>query len=366
MDISGPVNITADIWWVGAVDYTTPFKCNAYLIDDREEAILIDPGPITAYESILQKVVKVTPLAKIKHVILSHQDPDVCGAMPAWERELISTPATIVTHSRNSVFINNYGLTLPQYLIDKEGWSLRLSSGRELRFIFTPWCHSPVSFMTYDVESRSLFSGDIFGAITWQWNLFADEYYAQAMQAFHDDYMASSHHLQYALSKLSTIPIDRILPQHGSIIDRDPGRYINILLENRCGIDILSRLGTDESMTPEHIPTEDRLFDTGKRPKGFHNAYRYIINRIIEREEGILGKDAAIQVAQEIEGIFLDSHGNLLGIYEKDGRDILNRLLERYEERFGLWAVLSCRLMLNELMQEFGLEVPKFYREGGY
>lgn len=84
--------------------------------------------------------------------------------------------------------------------------------------------------------------------------------------------------------------------------------------------------------------------------------YRYIIAWVIEREIGVLGRENAITVAREVEGIHLDSEGNLIGIHEKDGTEILNRLLRAYEGHFGFWAVSNCRLMLHNLIREFGFK----------
>lgn len=360
LDISQPIKMAPEIWWVGIVNKDTPFKCHAYLLYDGEEAVLFEPGPLANFPSIFQKVIQIIPLQSIRYIVLSHQDPDVCGSLPAWEKALASIPVSVVTHSRTAVIIKNYGLTSPLYLIDQKDWSLKLSSGRTLRFIFAPWCHSPGTFMTYDEESRSLFSGDIFGAITYKWSFYADQSYVMAMRSFHDDYMASTYHLRYAISKLTTLYIERILPQHGSIIDRDVLQYIQALRTSRCGLDLLC------GGTPSAMMIKDTPFP-GAVPQGtpatmndsdLPIGYRYIITRVIERETGVLGKEDAIAVAREVDGIHLDSEGNLIGIYEKDGRDILNRLLKGYEERFGFWAVFNCRLMLHDLIREFGLAMP--------
>jgi len=341
VNISQPVEVARGIWWIGVEDKDSPLKCHTYLLDDGEDAVLFEPGSLLHHQSIFQRVMQIVPLKKIRYIVLTHQDLDVCGSLPACEMAFKSIPLHIVTHSRTAVFIKQYGMSFPIYPIDRMYWNLKLSSGRILRFIFAPWCHSPGTFMTYDEKSRSLFSGDIFGAITNKWSLYADHFYVEAMRSFHDDYMASTRHLQYAMSKLSTLSLDRILPQHGSIIKQDVLHYIHALSSSRCGIDLLC--GDDPAMSNHN---------------GLPIGYRYIIARVIERETGIIGKEDAIAIAKEVQGIHLNSEGNLIAIRERDGKDILNRLLSAYEKRFGSWAVFNCRLMLHDLIREFGLNMP--------
>lgn len=361
IDVSQPVEVAPKIWWTGVIDKDSPFKCHSYLLYDGEEAVLFEPGSLLHYPSTFQKVVKIVPLQKVRYIVLSHQDPDVCGALPAWEKAIDSIPFRLVTHSRTAVIIQHYGISSPLYQIDQKNWSLRLSSGRTLRFIFAPWCHSPGTFMTYDEASKTLFSGDIFGAITHFWRFYADPSYVQAMRGFHDDYMASTCHLRYALSKLSGLSIERILPQHGSIINRDVSHYIQALSSCRCGLDLLCGghppAGVEKGAPPgaQRRSRNSDVLPDGGLPIG----YRYIIGRVIERETGVLGREEALTVAREIEGVHLDGEGNLIGIHEKDGREILNRLLHAYEERFGFWAVFNCRLMIHDLIREFGLKMPE-------
>ncbi|MBI5756152.1 MAG: MBL fold metallo-hydrolase [Nitrospirae bacterium] len=360
MDISQPVEVVPGIWWIGAEDEDSHLKCHSYLLVDGEDAVLFEPGSLLHHQSIFQRVIKIVPLRKIRHIVLTHQDTDVCGSLPAWEMAFNSIPFHIVTHSRTVVFIKQYGISFPIYPIDQMYWNLKLSSGRILRFIFAPWCHSPGTFMTYDEKSRSLFSGDIFGAITNKWSFYADHFYVEAMRSFHDDYMASTRHLQYAMSKLAPLSIDRILPQHGSIINRDVLHYIHALSSSRCGIDLLCgddpyRIGVKD--VP--LPVSGSLGNsTMANYSGLPIGYRYIIARVIEREMGVLGKEDATATARQVRGIHLDSEGNLIAIREKDGKDILNRLLSAYEKRFGFWAVFNCRLMLHNLIREFGLKMP--------
>jgi glyoxylase-like metal-dependent hydrolase (beta-lactamase superfamily II) len=362
-DLSQTVELTPKIWWAGAVDKQTPFQCHPYLLDDGEEAVLFEPGSVHAFPTVLQKISRTIPLRKIRYIVLSHQDPDLAGSLPEWEK-VLDKGVQVVTHSRTAVLLRHYGASLPYYLIDQKNWSLPLSSGRTLSFLFAPWCHCPGTFMTYDGASRTLFSGDIFGAITYLWTFRAGEHYEEAMRSFHEDYMASTVHLKHALSKLASLPIDRILPQHGSILDTNIPHYIQTLLTYRCGMDLLC--GKEPPKGGLNISSEEIHLTAGRNSLPLFQAdsgisgkgYRDVVAMVLERQMGVLGEENTLSVARGVPGLEVDDRGNVLGIREEDGDEILDQLLRGFEQRFGIWAVLNCRLMLHDLLREYRMVIP--------
>lgn len=109
-----------------------------------------------------------------------------------------------------------------------DGDTLELSSGRKFIFITTPYVHFAGSMVTYDTKTKTLFSSDIFAAFSFNWTLYADEneYYIEAFKAFTEPYIGCKEPLLSALEKASKVPIERICPQHGSVIDKDIEKYI--------------------------------------------------------------------------------------------------------------------------------------------
>lgn len=234
IDPAKAVEIAEGIYWVGFNDESAGFRCNPYLILDGDETVFIEPGSVPHYPIVHNKAVSVTRPESIRHIIVSHQDPDLCAAIPKFE-EIISPDSRIVTHTRASVIIAHYGVRSRFYCVDQEGWKLTLESGRTFRFIFAPYLHFPGAFMTYDEKSKILFSGDLFGAFSFDWNLYANDYYIEAMKAFHENYMPSHEILASAMRKLKKFDIAMIAPQHGSIIDRDIAGHIEALETLECG-----------------------------------------------------------------------------------------------------------------------------------
>ncbi|MBI5198227.1 MAG: MBL fold metallo-hydrolase [Nitrospirae bacterium] len=370
LDISKAIEIAPDIWWIGTLDRGSPFQRHPYVLFNRDEAVLFEPGSQEDFHPVCKKLTRLVPLGKIRYIVLSHQDPDLSGSLPEW-RKVLKDDVQVVTHSRTAVLLRHYGASFPFYLIDQEDWMLRLSDGRKLSFLFAPWCHCPGTFMTYDETSRSLFSGDIFGAITYHWSLYAQTHYEKAMFSFHEDYMASSAHLRLAMSRLKDLNIDRICPQHGSIIPGNTGFYIDALLHLRCGLDLIAKDSIHDSQSRSDLRSKEQPSITS-RPSGNHgagsgvNVYHEILGMVIEREIGILGKDDILSSVREIKGIDVDDQGKIIGMIEAEGEGILEKLLNRLEKQYGLWAVLNCRLMLNDLFREHKLEIPHFLKRLPY
>jgi diguanylate cyclase (GGDEF)-like protein len=100
--------------------------------------------------------------------------------------------------------------------------------------------HFPGAFCSYDAESGTLFSSDIFGAFTERFQLYAEDAteYFEAMRPFHTHYMPSRYIVNHGLDAIEAMGrIERIAPQHGSIIPHAlVGPVIERLRRLKCGI----------------------------------------------------------------------------------------------------------------------------------
>ena len=118
------------------------------------------------------------------------------------------------------------------------------NNGRVLEFVEAPFLHFPGAFTTYDLSSKFLFSGDIWAALDIQWDLVVDDFesHIDNMNLFHIDYMASNKAARGFVSNIEDKEIDGILPQHGSIINKENVvGALDYLRELRCGTDIIYR-----------------------------------------------------------------------------------------------------------------------------
>ena len=266
MDFTKAVSIADNIYWVGQFLENDPFQCLPYFIENGDESILIDPGSMLEFESVMKKVSEITPLKNIKYIILHHQDPDLCAAVPEIEKRIARDDLEIITHSRMSVLIKHYQVTSNYYEIDKNDLKLSFKSGLELQFVTTPYCHSPGAFVTYEPKSKVLFSSDIFGGLEESWEFYAKDDYFEQAKAFHSAYMPSKDIFNYALRKIEQLDINIIAPQHGSIIER---KYVYNLIEDmknlECGLYI------DNKYNDELIDTIKQLEDKEKELNEYKN-----------------------------------------------------------------------------------------------
>ena len=236
MDFTQAVEIAEHIYWVGMYLENDPFQCHPYFIENGDESILVDPGSMLEFEAVVKKVNTVSSMKKIKYIILHHQDPDLAASVPEMERLIDREDLLIVTHSRMVPLIKHYMIRSDYYEIDRYGH--RLKSGElDLKFVTTPYCHSPGAFVTYDTRTKTLFSGDIFGGISESWDFYAQDDYFERARQFHAEYMPSRDIFNYALKKIEMLDMELIAPQHGSIIQRPQIRpLIEQMKKLECGL----------------------------------------------------------------------------------------------------------------------------------
>lgn len=228
-----------EIYWLG-IDDETAFRCNAYLIRDNDEYILVDPGSRSFYEQVKERVAQITNPTNIKALILCHQDPDVAASMVDWLD--FNPDILIISSARTNVLLPHYGKSNYTFYDINEEQTYIFKSGKKLQFIDAPFLHFPGAFTTYDKESCFLFSGDIWAALDTNWNLTTNNFeeHKMNMDLFHLDYMASNIAARGYIRRLEDINIEAILPQHGSIIPHafvpDALEYLKTL---KCGLDLI-------------------------------------------------------------------------------------------------------------------------------
>lgn len=235
------VSITRDIAWVGFFDETAHLHCNPYIIVDDEDIVIIDPGSIPYFPIVMRKTIDLVSPEDITLIVTQHPDPDVCGSLPVLEDVIDNPDLKIAAHTNTIQLIRHLGINSGFYAVDNHDYRYELKSGRILEFYHTPFLHSPGAIMTYDVKSKSLFTSDIFGAISGKnWSLFAGDGFPENMASFHQTYMPSNQILKACMEKVKKMDIQRILPQHGSVIENgNVSVAIEYLKSLPCGFDLL-------------------------------------------------------------------------------------------------------------------------------
>lgn len=230
------------VYWVGCQE-DSPFRCNAYLIVDGDVRVLIDPGSrMHHFEQVKARVAAIVPPESVTHIVLHHQDPDVCDSLPDW---LAVAKATLIATPRCRVLLPYYGFGGEVPFLDvspNDNTVLELPSGKVLAFLTSPFLHFPEACVTFDEATGFLFSSDIGAAIENDWCLVVEdwEHHWKTMVPFHVFYMASNRAMRGFIDKIDPFPIEAICPQHGSIIPKPHVRAaLQRLRELPCGIDLL-------------------------------------------------------------------------------------------------------------------------------
>ncbi len=220
-----PIEVASGIFHLGVQDKQHTFNNVPYLIVDGEDAVFIDPGSAKKefYEVILTKARKVIDLKKIHHMIVQHQDPDLCAALPLFE-SLVAADCEIMAPLEAQILVQHYNLQHPITPLDDDD-SLTFGNGRTLRFCMTPYCHFVGTMVTYDAQTKTVFSSDAFGGFTPDNLLCADtENYPVQLEIFLGEYLGSKRALEYAIKRLELLAdesgIDLICPQHGCVIPK--------------------------------------------------------------------------------------------------------------------------------------------------
>lgn len=240
-DYDRPIKVSEHVYWVGTYDSRDPFQCNPYLILVHGKGIIVDPGSVLYFDNFIQKVSEITKLEAITHIVVQHQDPDVCGNITQLMDKIRSSgneDCKIITHKRTASLIRHYGGRLQiEYSDQLPDQRLNLGDHQTLEFIHTPYLHAPGAIATYFNRDKILFSGDIFGGMTENWDLFADDTYFDKIEAFHKDYMPAKELLLFGMTKFERLEIEKIAPQHGSVLNKEQSKtIIEAFKDFECGL----------------------------------------------------------------------------------------------------------------------------------
>jgi flavorubredoxin/GGDEF domain-containing protein len=214
MGFEVPVKLNENVYWVGC-DSVKLLNSNVYLFKDEDVGVLIDPA-WTQAECLVDKVSKIMDLSQIKYVVVQNYEPDTVKILDTIKK--LIPDVTLVTHWKISVFLNKFDLDMPTYIIDENDWKLKLKN-KELEFIFTPFNYFAGSFCTYDEETRTLFSSELFSAVKNKFQLFVDResLYLYALKTFHQLYLP----IEYMKRAINNLPqnLNLVLPKYGSVLE---------------------------------------------------------------------------------------------------------------------------------------------------
>jgi len=237
------------IYWVGTSS-SEAFKSNIYLIKDKREGIIIDCGSRYEFQNTLNRIKQIMPIRYITKIFVNHQDPDVTSAMVDWLE--LNPDIEIITSPNTNVLIQHY---IPdgkeyRYFNTETNPTLTLDSGAVLEFIPSPFMHAPGAVTIYNRHTKTLFSGDIWAAISLEWKLILEDDFdkhKEDMDFFHKGYIAANKANRNFLINFKDREVTNIMPQHGSIITQENiYKAFDYLKDLKCGIDYLRDISDEE------------------------------------------------------------------------------------------------------------------------
>lgn len=328
--------ITDNIYWLGTGIRTSGAVFNPYLLISGNEAVLFDPGPVSESAAVAENIAKICPIENITHCIVHNTSPSACAALGVLQGRGLR--AKLYTHIRGQGQMQAYGLSGDiQYITEARNY-LELASGRELIFIETPYLPFFDSFMTYDTETFSLFSSNLFSGSPRKWDLRADTlFYKESLKSFHERLMPGSDFLRPVMDLIGNIQIKRILTHRGSVIENNIDLYIKILKELECGI-FLNPLKNEIS-----------------RKEGYIN----LSNKIVQSLVTIYG---AADVTEVFVGTEIDL-GNRVQIFgwAGTGEELWDKLFAVIYRKKGAAWLNSIRSDVDKLMLSYNAALPKVY-----
>ncbi len=191
---------------------------NQYMVIDGSRSLLMDPGGIEIFSSMLASVLRHTDIDSITDLFASHQDPDIISSLGLWDEALPS--ATLHAPWLWEGFIRHFGLSNIKYnALPDEGLSMTLNPAR-LVFVPAHYLHSSGNFHVYDPEARILMSGDVGAALESPGaSMFVSDFdeHIPKMKLFHERWMPSNKAKLDWIDRVRKLDIEYMAPQHGRI-----------------------------------------------------------------------------------------------------------------------------------------------------
>jgi flavorubredoxin len=221
-------------------------QANQFLVIHKDHGCIIDPGGNMAYNEMLLTVGRYFPPQKLDKILASHADPDIIASLDRW---MTSTQAQLYISRLWERFAPHFckpGKTQGR-IVGIPDPGMRIPVGEtELVALPAHFMHSEGNFQFWDPVSRILFSGDLGVSIVNSAQagtpVMSLAQHIPKMEAFHRRYMVSGKVLKLWARMVRDLPIDMIVPQHGSPMKGAAvWEFIEWIQTIDCGIDHLTQ-----------------------------------------------------------------------------------------------------------------------------
>ncbi len=229
------MNISESIKYIGVNDkeidlfegqYIVPngMAYNSYLIIDEKIAVL-DTVDGRFYQEWLDNLQNNLKNNNVDYLVVHHMEPDHSSCVAKFlslypDCKVVSSAKAF--EMMKQFFGDSYD---NRRVIVKEGDKLCLGK-HELTFYTAPMVHWPEVIVSYEINTKTLFSADAFGKfgsldVEEDWACEARRYYFGIVGKY-------GLQAQNLLKKASSLDIERICPLHGPVLDSNLGYYLDL------------------------------------------------------------------------------------------------------------------------------------------
>jgi flavorubredoxin len=233
-----------------------------YLIMDGEHGALLDPGGALGVRTLFQEVAGFLAPDQLAYLLLSHQDPDVCGSVGSWLESTecrICMPQPWVRFVPHLLVREHHDAFARRVVgIPDDGAVIELGDA-ELLALPQHFLHSDAALSFYDPVSKILFCGDI-GASESDGDQTTPEQVdalIEQIEPWHRRHMGSRAACAAWTARVRSLDLNLLAPQHGGLIQGAAaiGRFLDWFEHLECGQDLLLDRGAETGITTR-VPRE--------------------------------------------------------------------------------------------------------------
>ena len=209
----------------GQYDVPNGMSYNSYLIKDGNQIAILDCVDINFVDQWLQNIKNILKDEQPTYLVIHHVEPDHSAGISEFLKQYPNT--TVVASPMAFTFLNQFykDINLTKKLMVKENEKLQIGK-YQLTFIYAPMVHWPEVMVSYEANTKTLFTADgfgKFGALDHEedWACEARRYYFNIVGKY-------GMQVQALLNKVKDLSIARICPLHGPILDHDLAKYLDL------------------------------------------------------------------------------------------------------------------------------------------
>ena len=236
------IKVAENVHWVG-VNHTTNdlfegiwpipdgVTINSFIVKGEKIALIDSLVDWSCAEAIKDLGIELT---SIDYVILNHMEPDHTSFLKVLHE--VCPNIEIYATAKGIELVKAFYKIENNLHIVKSGDSLDLGDGKTLVFEPIPNVHWPDTMVTYETQTKTLFTCDAFGSFGgFRGSIFADEvpesyldYYEEETLRYYANIVATfSNSVLKAIEKLGGLDISIIAPSHGLIWRKNINVIIN-------------------------------------------------------------------------------------------------------------------------------------------